>query len=211
MGYLAPPQYEAYGLEPETADALVAMASALMESWCRRPSLFATQYTERVRLIACSQTFRLSYGPLLPGALLSGRVRYARARRGEDSLLEQSHNGLFLQQIATAFGLPGTWTSLDVGTVDLYPGPREVTLPATFLGSGIGYNEVELTYLAGFVDVPTQVMAACAQIVRNAQAIPALNVKSSRLDTLEMQYFSNELIDPGVERMLAPYRAERLG
>jgi hypothetical protein len=33
----------------------------------------------------------------------------------------------------------------------------------------------------------------------------------SRLDTLQMQYFSNELIDPGVERMLQPYRAERLG
>ena len=211
MGYLSPTSYEAYGLQPETADELVTMASALMEAWCRRPSLFATQYTERVRLIAGSQTFRLSYGPLLLGALLSGRVRYARPRRGEDVALESSHNGLFLQQIATAFGLPGTWTNLDVSTADVYAGPREVTLPSTFLGAGLGYNEVELTYTAGFVNVPTQVMAACAQIVKNAQAIPALNVKSSKLDTLEMQYFSNQLIDPGVELMLQPYRAERLG
>ncbi len=211
MGYLSPTSYEAYGLQPETADELVTMASALMEAWCRRPSLFATQYTERVRLIAGSQTFRLSYGPLLLGALLSGRVRYARPRRGEDVALESSHNGLFLQQIATAFGLPGTWTNLDVSTADVYAGPREVTLPSTFLGAGLGYNEVELTYTAGFVNMPTQVMAACAQIVKNAQAIPALNVKSSKLDTLEMQYFSNQLIDPGVELMLQPYRAERLG
>jgi hypothetical protein len=211
MGYLAPAQYEAYGLQPETADELVTMASALVEAYCRRPSLFTTQYTERVRLIAGSQTFRLSYGPLLPNALISGRVRYARPRRGEDFALENSHNGLFIQQIATAFGLPGTWTTLDVTTVDVYPGPREVTLPANFLGAGVGYNEVELTYSAGFVTVPSQVMAACAQIVKNAQAIPALNVKSSKLDTLEMQYFSNELVDPGVELMLAPYRAERLG
>jgi hypothetical protein len=211
MGYLLPTQYEAYGLDAQTADQLVAMASALMEAWCRRPSLFATQYTERVRLIAGSQTFRLSYGPLLPGALLSGRVRYARPRRGEEEGRMLGSDGFFIQQIATAFGLPGAWTNLDVTTVDVYPGPREVTLPATFLGAGIGYNEVELTYTAGFVTAPTQVMAACAQIVKNAQAIPALNVKSSRLDTLEMQYFSNQLIDPGVELMLAPYRAERLG
>lgn len=211
MGYLAPAQYEAYGLQPETPDEFVTMASALIEAWCRRPSLFATEYTERVRLIAGSQTFRLSYGPLLPGALISGRVRYARPRRGEDFALENNRNGLFIQEIATAFGLPGTWTNLDVSTVDLYPGPREVTLPATFLGGSLGYNEVELTYTAGFVTAPTQVMAACAQIVKNAQAIPALNVKSSKLDTLEMQYFSNELIDPGVDLMLQPYRAERLG
>ena len=211
MGYLAPTQYEAYGLQPETADELVTTASALMEAWCRRPSLFAATYTERVRLIAGSQTFRLSYGPLLPGALISARVRYARPRRGEDFALESSHNGLFIQEISTAFGLPGTWTNLDVTTVDVYAGPREVTLPSTFLGSSLGYNEVELTYTAGFVNVPSQVMAACAQVVKNAQAIPALNVKSSRLDTLEMQYFSNELIDPGVELMLQPYRAERLG
>jgi hypothetical protein len=64
--------------------------------------------------------------------------------------------------------------------------------------------------MAGFVTVPTQVSAACAQIVKNAQAIPALNVKSSRLDTLEMQYFSGDLIDDGVASMLLPYRAERL-
>ena len=209
--YLPPTSYEAYGLEPETADELVTMASALMEAWCRRPSLFATQYTERVRLIAGSQTIRLSYGPLLPGALISGRVRYARPRRGEEEGRMLGRDGFFIQEIATAFGLPGTWTNLDVTTVDVYPGPREVTLPATFLGAGIGYNEVELTYTAGFVTVPTQVMAACAQIVKNAQAPPAMNVKGSRMDTLQMQYFAGSLIDANVQMMLAPYVAQRIG
>jgi hypothetical protein len=209
MGYLLPAQYEAYGLEAETADELVTMASALIEAYCRRPSLMATEYTERVRLIAGSQTIRLSYGPLLDGAMVSGRVRYARPRRGEDVGIHPDRNGIFIQEIATAFGLPGTWAVLDVSTVDVYAGPREVTLPANFLG--IGYNEVELTYTAGFVTVPVQVMAACAQIVKNAQAIPALNVKTSRLDTMQMEYFSGDLIDDGVAAMLKPYRAERLG
>ena len=209
MGYLLPADYEGYGLQPDTADALVTMASSLMEAYCRRPSLFAAQYTERVRLIAGSQTIRLSYGPLLEGALLSGRVRYARPRRGDDEPYGSDRNGIFVQQIATAFGLPGTWSDLDITTVDLYAGPQEVTLPANVLG--IGYNEVELTYTAGFVTVPVQVMSACAQIVRNAEAIPALNVKASKLDTMQMEYFSGDLIDNGVAAMLKPYRAERQG
>jgi hypothetical protein len=211
MGYLTPDQYQVYGLSADTPDDLIAMASSLMEAFCRRPTLLAAQYTERVRLIAGSQTVRLSYGPLLPGALVSGRVRYARPRRGEDYALPTNHNGVFLQEIATAFGLPGTWSALDVTTLDLYPGPREVTLPATFLSTGLGYNEVELTYTAGFVTAPPQVLLACAQIVKNAQAIPALNVKSSKLDTLQMQYFSGDLVTDGIALMLAPYRAERLG
>ncbi len=50
MGYLLPTEYVEYGLSPETADDLVAMASALIEAYCRRPSLLVTQYVERIRL-----------------------------------------------------------------------------------------------------------------------------------------------------------------
>jgi hypothetical protein len=209
MGYLLPAEYAAYGLQPDTADELVTMASALMEAWCRRPSLMAWQYTERVRLIAGSQTFRLSYGPLLPGALISGRVRYARPRRGEDIGVHPWYDGYFIQQVATAFGLPGSWSVLDVTTVDLYPETREVTLPANFLG--VGYNEVELTYTAGLTTVWPRVQAACAQIVKNAQATPGFNVQRSKIDTIQMQYFSGSIVDPQTQLLLAPYVSTRLG
>ena len=39
MGYLLPAEYAAYGLTAETADAWVNAASAMMEAFCRRPSL----------------------------------------------------------------------------------------------------------------------------------------------------------------------------
>ena len=70
--------------------------------------------------------------------------------------------------IATAFGLPGMWTDLDVSTMDIYQGAREITFPRSFLG--LGYNEAEVVYTAGFVTVPDQIKAACAQIVKNAEA-----------------------------------------
>ena len=54
----------------------------------------------------------------------------------------------------------------------------EVALPQNPLG--LAYNEVELTYTAGSAAIPDAVKFACAQIVRNAQATPALNVRAAR-------------------------------
>jgi hypothetical protein len=55
------------------------------------------------------------------------------------------------------------------------------------------------------------VKSACAQIVRNAQATPALNASMSRIDTMQMKYFSSSLIDETVQAWLNPYVANRLG
>lgn len=197
MGYLQPADYEAYGLAPETADELVTMASALMNGHCRRPSLMAMQYVERVRLSEHNQTARLSYGPLFAGAITGVRVRYGR----------NSREG-FGGEIAQVFGLPGTWTSVDSTTIEVYELAREISFAYNVLG--LAYNEAEVTYTAGFTDVPDQVKAACAQIVKNAQTTPGLNVKTSRLDTMQMEYFGPSLVDDGVRAMLKPFVAEKL-
>jgi hypothetical protein len=85
----------------------------------------------------------------------------------------------------------------------------ELTFARSFLG--LDYNEVEVTYTSGLITIPDAVKMACVQIVKNAQATPAMNVKSSKMDTLQMQYFSGSLIDPQLQTLLAPYVAERLG
>jgi len=207
MGYLLPTEYVQYGLTAETTDDWVTMASALMEAYCRRPSLLVTQYVERMRLTAGAQTVRLSYRPLAVAVgatspLVSVQVRYGQARRGE---LPDP----FREQIAWAFSVPGSWNALDVTTVDVNQTTAELTFPRSFLG--LDYNEVEVTYTSGLVTVPDAVKVACVQIVKNAQATPAMNVKSSKMDTVQMQYFSGSLIDPQVQMLLKPYIAERLG
>ena len=207
MGYLLPTEYVQYGLTAETTDDWVTMASALMESYCRRPSLLVTQYVERMRLTDGAQTVRLSYRPLAAAvgaasALVGVRVRFARPRRGD--LPDPFH-----EQIAFAFSVPGSWSALDVTTVDVNQTTAELTFPRNFLG--IDYNEVEVTYTSGLVTVPDAVKVACVQIVKNAQATPAMNVKQSKMDTMQMEYFSGSLIDPQVQLLLKPYVAERLG
>lgn len=202
MPYLDPSEYQAYGLPAETTGDTVQLASALLDSHCRRGTLLVAQYVERIRLTADSPCVRLSYGPLAAGAVTAVRVRYGRPRRGElhDTLLTQA---------AWAFGLPGSWSTLDPATLDLNPVTQEVTFTANVLG--IPWNEAEITYNAGFTDVPSVIKTACAQVVRNAQATPAMNVKGARMDTLQMQYFSGSLIDANVQQMLAPYVAQKVG
>jgi hypothetical protein len=204
---LLPTEYVQYGLTAETTDDWVTMASALMEAYCRRPSLLVTQYVERMRLTAGAQAVRPSYRPLAAAvgaasALVGVRVRYGRPRRGE---LPDP----FREQIAWAFSVPGSWNALDVMTVDVNETTAELTFPVNFLG--LSYNEVEITYTSGLMTIPSAVKVACAQIVKNAQATPAMNVKSNKMDTVQMQYFSGSLIDPQVQMLLKPYIAERLG
>jgi hypothetical protein len=186
------------------------MASALIDAHCRRPGLAVTQYVERMRLTAGSQSVRLSYLPLTPlGAaaspLVSIRVRYGRPRRGDSGIAQDS----MLAQVATAFGIPGSWSALDLAAVDLNSVTGEVTFPANFLG--LNYNEAEITYTAGLATIPPALKIACAQIAKNAQATPAMNVKGSKMDTLQMQYFSGSLLDANVQSMLRPYLAQRIG
>jgi hypothetical protein len=208
MGYLQPTDYGSFGLPPDTTDDWVETASALIDSYCRRTSLNATQYIERLRLVEGSQTVRLSYLPLVVIApatlpLISAQARYARPRRGE---LAQS---AFTAEIAYAFQLPGSWTQLDCTTLDYLCDTGEVVLPFSLLG--LTYNEVTLTYTAGFNVVPVGVQSACAQLVKNAQATPSLNVKRAKLDTMAMEYFGTTLLDDQVKALLRPYVSNRLG
>ena len=210
MPYLDPTEYVQYGLTAETTDDWIAMASTLIETHCRRPTLLVAQYVERMRLTAGAQSVRLSYLPLNPlGAaaspLVGVRVRYGRPRRGEMGQMQDP----MLAQVALAFSIPGTWSALDPTLVDLNQATGEVTFPVNFFG--LNYNEVEVTYTAGVAVAPPAVKFACAQLVRNAQATPAMNVKGSRMDTLQMQYFSGSLIDPNVQTLLAPFVAQRIG
>ena len=207
MGYLQATEYESFGLACDTTDDWVTAASALMDAHCRRASLNPMQYVERLRLADGAQCARLSYLPLIAVApatspLLSIRARYGRPRRGEMVYAIQA-------EIAWAFGLPGTWSVLDCAAIDWLGDTGELVFPQNIFG--MPYNEVEVTYTAGLAIVPDAVKSACAMIVRNAQATPALNVKSTRLDTMQMEYFSNSLLDDGVKLLLRPYVANRLG
>ncbi len=209
MGYLQPVEYESYGLAPDTTDDWVTVASALMETYCRRTSLLVAQYTERLRLTSGSQTVQLTYLPLTasPPAvlpLISVQGRYAQPRRDERAYMRDWQ----LQELWGAFSLPGSWVTIDVTTVD-WMLDGGLTLPRSVLG--LPFNEVMVTYTAGLSVIPDAIKSACALIVKNAQSSPGMNIKSSRVDMLQVEYFSDQLVDNTVKTLLRPWVANRLG
>jgi hypothetical protein len=207
MAYLQPAEYPKFGLPAGTSADWVTAATALINSYCRRPDLNVIQYTERLRVTSGAQTVRVSYLPLAPlgtarTPIVSIQGRYAKPRRGE-ALIEP------LLDAAFAFNLPGQWTAIDSASVDVSPSTGELTLPWNLLG--MQFSEVNVTYTAGLAQIGDDLKAACAQIVRNAQATPALNARRTRIDTMQMEYFSSSLLDETVQAWLRPYVASRLG
>jgi len=207
MAYLQPSDYPNYGLPAATTADWITAATALINSYCRRPDLNVIQYTERLRMVSGSQTVRLSYLPLAPLGAASTPIVSIEGRLGRPRRGEIPQEPLF--EIACAFSLPGQWTAIDPSTVDCDPNTGEVTLPWNLLG--LPYNEVSVTYTAGLATIGDDVKTACAQIVRNAQSTPALNASKTRIDTMQMQYFSSSLVDETVQAWLRPYVANRLG
>ena len=208
MNYLANSEYESYGLEPETAESWVSAASAVINAHCNRPTLWSSQYKERARLTPGRNVMRLTFLPLATPQgestpLAAGKARYGIPRRGDDPALWE-----FASQFATFFGLPGAWIDLDVSQLDFFADTGEITwLPNPL---GLYFDEMELTYTAGFDVAPDPVKFACAQLVRNAQAMPALNVREGTLSAMHVAYFADTLLDSTVRELLAPYVAQKV-
>jgi hypothetical protein len=208
MTYLSASEYEPYGLDATTPAAFVDAASTLIDAHCRRATLAVAQYEERLRIAADRNTVRLTFTPLaaVPPAvtpIVSAQGRYTIPRRGD-----WPFDDLRLDA-ALMFGLPGIWTGINVAAIDFYPNTGELTLPLNIVG--LWFSEVDIVYTAGLAVIPDPVKFACAQIVRNAQATPALNVRIGRVDRMRMDYFSDTLIDQNVQAMLAPYVAQKVG
>ena len=151
---------------------------------------------------------RLSYLPLTTvapadTAIVSLEGRYGIPRRGEWPFAE------FSLEFALVFGLPGSWTAIDPKTVDIWQESGEVTFPVNVLG--LPFNEVAVVYTAGLGTIPSRVKVACAQIVKNAQVTPALNVKAGTIDRMRLDYFGDSLVDSTVRSLLEPLVARKAG
>ena len=207
MAYLQPTDYTNYGLPSGTSADWITAATALINSYCRRPDINVMQYIERLRITQGAQTVYLSFLPLTvlgtaTSPIVSLEGRYGRPRRGE---FAQGYLG----EIALAFSLPGQWVSIDTSLIDFNPATGELDLPRNLIG--LPFDEVKVTYTAGLATIGDDIKTACAQIVRNAQATPALNASQTRIDTMWIRYFSSSLIDDTVKEWLSPYVANKLG
>ena len=206
MNYLDTTEYLTYGLDAATDPSWVTAASSIIDAHCRRATLGVNQYEERLKMPPELNTVRVSYVPLVAVApatspIVSLQARYGIPRRGEWPFAEIS------MEFALVFSLPGSWTSIDPTSIDIWMENGELTFPVNALG--LFFNEVDVVYNAGLTVIPAPVKVACAQIVKNAQVTPALNVKSGKLDRMRLDYFGDTLLDDTVRSLLEPYVARK--
>jgi hypothetical protein len=206
MAYLSAAQYALFGLEEATPDSLVSAASDLIDAHCRRNGFGIGQYMERFR-VGRSRTVRLSYLPLaspdgVASPIVLARGRYTQ-RGGEWAGAME-----LAAEVAQTFTAPYTWFSVPINSLDVDLQSGEVIVCSGLLAPVLG--DLELTYTAGYLVVPEAVQQACAKLVKNALATPALNVSKQKIDTMYLQYFADSLVDADVRRLLAPYVAQRL-
>jgi len=204
MNYLDTTEYLTYGLEATTDPSWVTAASAIIDAHCRRVTLGVNQYEERLKMPPELNTVRLSYLPLVTVSpattpIVSLQARYGIPRRGEWPFPELS------LEFALVFALPGSWMTVDPTSIDIWAGAGELTFPVNAMG--LFFNEVDVVYNAGLATIPPGVKVACAQIVKNAQITPALNVKSGKIDRMRLEYFADKLVDGTVSTLLEPYVA----
>ncbi len=209
MKYLLPEEFESYGLDAATPEAWVAAASAMIDAHCRRATLGVAQYMERQRLSYGRNSVQLTYLPLAAVSPATTPIVTARARYAPTTSRYGEGLSDVALDVAQSFSLAGSWTTLDVTAVDFEKENGSLLLPPNTLG--FQYNEVEITYNAGLDPLPDEVKFACAQIVKNAQATPAFNVRAEQLDSMRLEYFADGLLDASVRSMLGPYVAQRLG
>jgi hypothetical protein len=204
MAYLAAEEYLLYGLEESIPESLVNAASDLVDAHCRRKGFGVAQYMERLR-VGRSRTVRLSYLPLTPAegvasAIVQVRGRYLPSR--------DMDGGGLVAEISQVFLTPATWVDVSPDWLDVDTETGEVIICGGVLSPALG--DLEVTYTAGYATVPEAVKQACAKLVMNALATPALNVSKQKIDRMYLQYFSDSLIDADVKRLLAPFVAQRL-
>ena len=206
MYYLATTDYLTYGLDPTTDESWVTAASAIIDAHCRRPTLGVNQYEERLKMPPELNTVRMSFLPMVTVApattpIVSLQGRYGVPRRGEWPFPELS------LEFALVFALPGMWTTIDPTTIDIWADSGELTFPVNALG--LFFNEIDVVYNAGYSTIPEPVQVACAQIIKNAQNTPGLNVQSSQIDRMRLQYFGPSLVDDMVRSLLAPFVSQK--
>jgi len=199
MAYLTGDEYEMYGLDATTADSLVAAASDLIDAHCRRSGFGIVQYMERFR-VGRSQMVRLTYLPLAAATGATSAIVLLRGR--------YLSRGREWAEIAGVFATPNVWVDLTTSAVDVDAQSGELILLGGALSPALG--DLEVTYTAGYATTPAAVKQACAKLVQNALATPALNVSKQKIDRMYVQYFADTLIDSDVKRLLAPFVAQRL-
>jgi hypothetical protein len=138
--------------------------------------------------------------------IVSCSGRYGYGRRGSQMVYPDLNYGANILQIASFFGGPPQFTPIDLTKADVDPITGEIWLPAGLYLSQ--YTEVFIQYNSGYDprDMPKSIKHACAALCKNflSRGGGTTGMKSFSVWRVSGQ-FTDDMIDPTIERWLRPY------
>lgn len=139
-------------------------------------------------------------------SFISASGRYGYARRGQQQVYPDLNYGANILQIASFFGGPPQFTNIDVSDIDFDPRTAEIWIPAGLYLSA--YTEILISYNSGFDprNMPKAIKHSCAALVKNfiTRAGGTTGLRSLSAGRVSSS-FTDELIDPTVQRWLSAY------
>ena len=179
-------------------EAQIRFAMSLIHGHCNRRTFWPAEYQERLTLPGDRLEARVSYTPVLQ--ILTAKGRYAYGRRDRRTMNQVNYD--YIAALAV-FGSPPRYVEIDVNQISLYGPTGEVWFPTgLFL---VGYNEVEITYLAGFQDIPSRLKTAVCNIVNSVCTKGVADRTSYSIGRVSRTFSRPSFIDEDTEMLLEPF------
>lgn len=179
---------------------LVGLSSTLATCLAASGQNYYTGFTANT---ASPPNYDVTLG-LSPIIGISGRYGYSR--RGSQQVYPDLNYGANILQIASFFGGPPQFTPIDITMADVDPITGEIWIPAGLYLSQ--YTEVFIQYNSGFDprDMPKSIKHACAALCKNflSRGGGTTGMKSFSVWRVSGQ-FTDDMIDPTVDRLLRPF------
>lgn len=151
-------------------------------------------------------TYLTGSSTLSPIVAASGRYGYGR--RGDRFGYPDANYGMSILQIQTLFGGPPQWAAIDVSSISFNPQSGEIWVPAGLMLTN--YTEIDIRYNSGFHPdrIPPTIKQATAALIRNllARGGGTTGIKAITGAGHIGLAFSDELIDPTIDKMLTSYK-----
>ncbi len=179
-------------------EAQIRFAMSLIHGHCNRKTFWPAEYTERLTLPGDRLEARLSINPVIQ--ILTAKGRYAYGRRDRRTMNQVNYD--YIAALAV-FGSPPRYVEIDVTQISLYPPTGEVWFPTgLFL---VGYNEVEISYLAGFQDIPSRLKTAVVMLVNNICLKGSGDRTSYSVGRVSRTFASPSFFDKDLIDLLEPF------
>ncbi len=184
-------------------DADIRFAMGLINAYTNRASLWPCQIEESLRLPSDQQRTRCSVTPVVHIETCLGRATYGR--RDRQGLNAQQYG---LGGILALMGGKPTWQPLPVEQIDFDQGTGTMWLPYNVYC--LPYNEIRISYLAGYLTIPLRIKESIAIIINDTHARgPSSRIRHT-IGRITNVYADSGYISQQVQQLLEPMRVVSL-